>query len=142
MFRRRPKPVKLESMAQLDELAGDGRPIFIDFFQENCRSCRIMDGIVNELAAEYDESAHVVKVDVGAVAGAVDAFKIRSTPTFVILGSSMKKPSKKARKRAAAGGGAPAAQPAAMSPRWRASGLVHKDVLERALESNGATRST
>jgi thiol-disulfide isomerase/thioredoxin len=141
MFRRRPKPLKLESMAQLEELAADGKPIFIDFFQENCRSCRIMDGIVNELAAEYDESAHVVKVDVGAVAGAVDAFKIRSTPTFVILGSSMRKPSKKARKRAAAAG-APAAQPAAMSPRWRASGLVHKDVLERALESNGAARST
>jgi hypothetical protein len=54
------------------------------------------------------------------------------------MGRSQKKPSKKARKRAAAAG---APQKKAYSPRWRGSGLVKKDVLERALVSNGAVRS-
>jgi thioredoxin 1 len=135
MFRRRARAVKLESMDQLDELEADGKPILIDLFQDGCSSCRIMDGIVDELASEYHESAHVVKIDVRGVPGAADHFKVRSTPTFVILGSSMKKPSKKARRKAT---GAPAASTPAMSPRWRASGLVRKDIIEKALQSNGA----
>jgi thioredoxin 1 len=135
MFRRRTKATHLDDLSQLEALAADGRPVLIDFFQVNCRSCRIMDGIVDELADEYSESAHVVKIDVGRVPGAVQAFTIRSTPTFVILGTSMKRPSKKARKRA---GGAPASAPKSVSPRWRASGLIKKDDLGRALESNGA----
>lgn len=136
MFRRRTKATHLDDLSQLEELAADGKPVLIDFFQVNCRSCRIMDGIVDELADEYRESAHVVKVDLGRVAGAVEAFTIRSTPTFVILGTSMKRPSKKARKRA---GGSPGPGPRAVSPRWRASGLIKKDDLGRALQSNGAS---
>ena len=84
------------------------------------------------------ESAHVVKVDVGRVAGAVEQFKIQSTPTFVVLARSQKKPSKKARQRAAKAG-APA--PKSFSPRWRGSGLVRKDILAQALVSNGARTS-
>jgi thioredoxin 1 len=135
MFRKRTKATRIEDLAQLDEIAADGKPVLIDFFQVGCRSCRIMDGIVDELADEYRDSAHVVKVDLGRVAGAVDAFTIRSTPTFVILATSMKRPSKKARKRE---GGSPASSPRPMSPRWRASGLIKKDDIARALQSNGA----
>jgi thiol-disulfide isomerase/thioredoxin len=138
MFRRRPKAAHLDDLGALDELTASGKPVLIDFFQPNCRSCRIMDGIVDELADEYQETAHVVKIDVGRVAGAAQAFTIRSTPTFVILAPSMKRPSKKARRRA---GGAPTPQPKTASPRWRASGLVKKDDLERALQSNGAVSS-
>ena len=47
-----------------------------------------MDGIVNELADEYAGSAHVVKVDVGRVHGVIEAYGIRSTPTFVLLARS------------------------------------------------------
>jgi hypothetical protein len=97
-----------------------------------------MSGIVDELAEEFADSAHVVKVDVRQVPGAVAAFTIRSTPTFVLLGRSQRTPSKKARKRT---GGAPAAQPASVSPRWRASGLVKKDDLARVLETNGGSRA-
>ena len=55
--------------------------------------------------------------------------------TFIVLARSQKKPSKKARQRAAKSG-KPARKP--VSPRWRSSGLVRKDVLEQALISNGA----
>ncbi len=135
--RKRVKPLVIDQLDELKGLATEGKPILIDFWQQGCASCKVMDGIVNELAADFEGTAHIVKVDVGRVPGAAAAFKVRATPTFVILGRSQKKPSKKARKRAAAKS-APAKK--AYSPRWRGSGLVKKDVLERALASNGAVR--
>jgi thioredoxin 1 len=129
----------MESLADLDPLMEGEAPILLDFWQVGCRSCKIMDGIVNELAEEYAGSAHILKVDVARVPGAVQEFGIRSTPTFVLLGRSRKKPSKKARRKKPQ---APdAGDPATMTPRWRASGMVRKDVMARALESNGAVRA-
>ena len=137
---RRRKKVRAVVIDHLDELKGfaaEGKPILIDLWQQGCAPCKVMNGIVDELASDFEGVAHVVKVDVGRVPGAAAAFKVRSTPTFVVMGRSQKKPSKKARKRAAAAG---APQKKAYSPRWRGSGLVKKDVLERALISNGAVR--
>ena len=135
--RKRVKPLVIDRLEDLKGLTAEGKPILIDFWQQGCAPCKVMDGIVNELATDFAGAAHVVKVDVGRVPGAAAAFKVQSTPTFVILGKSQKKPSKKARKRAEASG-APAQK--GHSPRWRGSGLVKKDVLERALVSNGAVR--
>jgi len=134
MFRKRLKPAQITRLDEIDALAAEGKPVLIDFFQVNCQPCRIMDGIVNELADEYAGAAHIVKVDVTRVRGAAETYGVRSTPTFVLLARSQKKPSKKARRKAG-GGPAPSAAP---SPRWRASGLVRKDIISRALESNGA----
>lgn len=138
MFRKRPKPLNLRQLDELEPLMEDDKPILLDFWQANCRSCKIMDGIVNELAEEYAGGAHIVKVDVARVPGAVQQFAIRGTPTFVLLGRG-KKASKKARAKKPQ-----APQPEGkphMTPRWRATGLVRKDVMTKALESNGATRA-
>lgn len=138
MMRRRKKvkPVVIDHLDDIKGLAAEGKPILIDFWQQGCEPCRVMSGIVNELAVEFDGEAYIAKVDVGRVPGAAAAFKVQSTPTFVVLGTSQKKPSKKARKKAA-GAGRPAPK-SAYSPRWRASGLVQKDILARALVSSGA----
>ena len=101
IFRKRPKPTNLQHLDDLEPMIESGQPILLDFWRMGCQPCRLMDGVVKELAEEYDGSAHVVKVDVGAVQGAVERFKIQSTPTFIVLGRSQKKPSKKARKRGA-----------------------------------------
>jgi thiol-disulfide isomerase/thioredoxin len=138
MFKRkRVKALTIDRLDELKGLAAEGRPILIDFWKDGCQPCRTMDGIVDELANDFGEAAHVVKVNVGRVPGAVEQFRIQSTPTFVVLAKSQKKLSKKARQRAAKAG-APAKK--AYSPRWRSSGLVRKDVLEQALISNGASR--
>ena len=121
LFKKRPKPVSLESYQHLQELVESGKPVLVDFFQHNCQPCRTMDGIVNELAEEFNESAIIVKANVVNVPEALDTFKIRSTPTFVLL---TKKP--EANKA---------------TQRWRASGLVKKDVLTKSLISAGASPS-
>jgi thioredoxin 1 len=119
LFKRRPKPIALESVDQLEELSRSGKPVLVDFMQYGCSPCQVMDGIVNELAEEYDGSAHVVKANAAVVPGAFERFKVRSTPTFVLLTGSE--------------------SGTTFTQRWRASGLVKKDVLTGHLESAGAT---
>jgi len=137
IFSKKQKPTKLESLDDLGPMVESGKPVLLDLMQANCQPCRVMDGIVNELAAEYGETAHIVKVDVTKVPGAAAAFAVRSTPTFVLLGTADKKVSKKAQRK----GKAPKRNGNTASPRWRQSGLVKKDRLSRALESNGASKA-
>jgi thiol-disulfide isomerase/thioredoxin len=137
LFSRRPKATKIHSLDELKPMIESGKPVLLDFMQVSCGPCQIMDGIVNELAEEYADSAHVVKVDVMKVAGAAQAFAVRSTPTFVLLGNTPKKQSKKARRRETRNG-RPTAASNRVQPRWRTTGLVRKDQLQRILESNGA----
>lgn len=136
MFRKKTKPTKLESLDDLGPMLESGKPVLLDLMQTNCQPCRVMDGIVNELANEYGETAHIVKVDVTKVPGAAAAFAVRSTPTFVLLGTATKKVSKKAQRK----GKSPKAA-GTISPRWRQAGLVKKDQLSKVLESNGASRA-
>ena len=136
LFSKRAKATRIHSLDELSPMIASGKPVLLDFMQVSCGPCQIMDGIVNELAEEYAETAHVVKVDVTKVAGAAQTFNVRSTPTFVLIGTTPTKTSKKARQRAAQGrarktGGR-------VQPRWRTTGLVRKDQLQRVLESNGA----
>ena len=135
-FSKKPKATKLESLDELRPLLASNRPVLIDFYQVGCAPCQVMDGIMNELAREYGDSAHIVKADIGRVAGAAQAFRIRSTPTFVLFSRAPEKTSKKARKKAERSG-RPSAE-RKVAPRWRTSGLVKKDQLQRLLESNGA----
>jgi thiol-disulfide isomerase/thioredoxin len=127
IFKKRPKPIVLESLRHLDELVTDGRPVLVDFFQHGCAPCRVMDGIVNELAEDFEGSAHVVKANVANVPEVSERFKVRSTPTFVVLGISSRAKEKGT---------------AAVTVRWRASGLVKKDVLTGQLVSAGGRLAT
>lgn len=137
MFKRKTKARKIHRLNELQPMLASGRPVLVNFFQVGCAPCQVMDGIVNELAREYGDSAHVVKADVGKVPGAIETYKIRSTPTTIVIARPPLKTSKKARRTANGTKKRSAARP---TQRWRASGLVQKDQLQRVLESNGAKR--
>jgi len=134
MFKKKMRAERVGSLAEIDALTRTGKPVLVDFYQVGCAPCQVMDGIMNELAREYEASAHVVKADISRMPDAISRFGIRATPTMVLLGTAPPKTSKKARQRTGGtkGGGRPVTQ------RWRASGLVPKDQLARLLESNGA----
>jgi len=136
MFKKRQKAVKVTSMREIDELASSGKPVLVDFYQVGCAPCQVMDGIMNELSEEYGESAHVVKADITRMPDAAMMFKVRSTPTMVLLASAAPKKRKKTRngQPQSTGGPRPVTQ------RWRGQGLVQKDFLSRMLESNGAQK--
>jgi thiol-disulfide isomerase/thioredoxin len=137
--RKRVKPLEVKSLEDLKPLFAEGKPVLLDFWQPGCRNCQIMDGIVSEVAEEYGASAHVVRVDVTRVAGAADSFSVKATPTFVLLGRPAAPSAKKKAKRREA----PAPSAAGLRPvaRWRASGMILKDQMTRALESAGAVRA-
>ena len=87
MFKRR-RPAKAPQIGSLDELRAylaEGLPVLVDLWKVGCQPCRNMEGIVDELAAEFAGRAHVVKLDVLRVPGAIQALAVRSTPTFVVL---------------------------------------------------------
>jgi thiol-disulfide isomerase/thioredoxin len=119
LFKKRAKPIRLESADQLDTLARSGKPVPIDFFQHNCAPCQVMDGIINEIASEFGDSAHVVKANAATVPDVFYRYRVKSTPTFMVL---------------TARDGANS-----VTQRWRASGLVKKDILTRTLISAGAS---
>lgn len=121
LFGKKTKPLSLEHPDQVAELLSAGKPVLIDFFQYGCRPCQVMDGIVNELAGEFGDSAIVVKANAAHVPGLFEKYKVKSTPTFLILTQRQ-------------GANAP-------TQRFRASGLVKKDVLAKSLISGGAVSS-
>jgi thiol-disulfide isomerase/thioredoxin len=136
MFSKRPKAEKVTSLTEIDRLASTGKPVLVDFYQVGCAPCQVMDGIMNELAREYGATAHVVKADITRMPDAIARYKIRATPTMVLLGSGAPKASKRSKQRSSA----PGARTRPGTPRWRGQGLVPKDQLARMLESNGARR--
>lgn len=128
IFKRRQKAVQASNLQQIDELVASGKPVLIDFFQFGCAPCKVMDGIVDEIADEFGQNAHVIKANVAKVPAAAQRYKIRSTPTFILVSTSTRQ--KKRNK--------PNSNRAVPTQRWRASGLVKKDQLRRVLEREGA----
>lgn len=107
IFKRRYKAPQLTSYEQFETLVAENKPLLVDFYKYGCQPCQIMDGIVNEVAEEFQEQANVVKANLEAVPDLFGKFKVKSTPTFVLV--------------APQGGG--------VHQRWRHSGLVKKDVM-------------
>lgn len=123
--KRRLKATHVTELEHVDQLASDGKPVLIDLFQTNCAPCRVMDGIVDELADEYRDGAHVVKINVVNVPEAIDAFKVRSTPTFAVVSAKVRSDGSRSK----------------ASLRWRASGLIKKNELAKVLDRNGGVRA-
>ena len=39
----------------------DGKPVLIDFMKHGCQPCQVMDGIVNEVADEFQEEGAAIR---------------------------------------------------------------------------------
>ena len=120
IFKRRYKAPQITTNEQFESLLGEGKPILVDFYKYGCQPCQIMDGIVNEVAEEFQGQANVVKANLESVPELFGKFKIRSTPTFVLV----------------------APRGSGIHQRWRQSGLVKKDVLVGNLEKAVAGTSS
>lgn len=119
LFKRRYKASHVGSIEEFQGLLSDGKPVFVDFYKHGCAPCQTMDGIINEVAEEFQEDAIVVKANLATVPELFHSFKVKSTPTFVVLNP--------------VNGG--------IHQKWRQSGLVKKDILvgqlTRAVSSTG-----
>jgi thioredoxin 1 len=85
LFSKRVKAQRITSDADFDAAIAVGKPVFIDFMKDGCQPCQVMDGIVNELADEFQEDALVLKANLAHVPDLFTKFRVKSTPTFVVL---------------------------------------------------------
>ncbi len=117
LFKKRFKATQLDSIDEFGKLVAEGKPVFVDFYKYGCSPCKIMDGIIDEVAEQFQDDAIVIKANLEQVPDLFSKFKVKSTPTFVLLNPTDD----------------------GIHQRWRHSGLVKKDVLiqnlERAVEA-------
>lgn len=113
MFKRRFKTPHVGSLEEFKALTASGKPILVDFYQYGCQPCQVMDGIITEVAEEFAEKATVVKANLESFPDLFYQFKVKSTPTFILVLPNGNQ----------------------LHQRWRQSGLVMKDQIVYQLSS-------
>ncbi len=68
-----------------DELSSGSKPLFVDFWATWCGPCRIMDPIVEKLAAKYSDRVVFGKVNVDEEMNISSRYQVFSIPTFMIF---------------------------------------------------------
>jgi thioredoxin 1 len=71
--------------ANFDALNKSGRPMFVDFWAVWCGPCRIMDPVVEKLAAKYSDRMLFGKVNVDEEMNISSRYQVFSIPTFMVF---------------------------------------------------------
>ncbi|MFC5369179.1 thioredoxin [Salinirubrum litoreum] len=79
----RSEPIHVESAEHLDELVAEGGVVLADFYADWCGPCKMLEPVVEELAAETD--ATVAKVDVDRLQRLAQQYRVQGVPTMYLF---------------------------------------------------------
>ena len=71
--------------ANFEALSSGERPMLVDFWAEWCGPCRIMEPVVERLAAKYSDRMLFGKVNVDEEMSISSRYQVFSIPTFMIF---------------------------------------------------------
>ena len=77
------EPLHVDGEAHLDDLLAEHDVVLTDFYADWCGPCRMLEPVVETLAAETD--AAVAKVDVDANQRLAQSYGVRGVPTLVLF---------------------------------------------------------
>ena len=71
--------------SNFDALSRSQRPMFVDFWAIWCGPCRMMDPVVEKLAAKYSDRMLFGKVNVDEEMSISSRYQVFSIPTFMVF---------------------------------------------------------
>jgi thioredoxin 1 len=77
--------VEVSDDAFESEIMGSDLPVMLDFGAEWCGPCKMVDPVVEELAAEYDGKIKFARMDVDNNRQTPIKLGIRNIPTFIFV---------------------------------------------------------
>jgi len=77
------EPIQVSGQSGLEQLVTDHRVVLVDCYADWCGPCKMMEPVVEELAASTD--AAIAKVDVDANQQVAAQLGAQSIPTFVLF---------------------------------------------------------